>query len=483
MPSPRRLDVGLAATAAGVLALLALRSPALVYGDSGEYLLMAEGWARHGSPALRPDDVAALESRMAAAGLPFDRREVLGNYFEGRDGRFYCYHPPWYSLLTLPARGVLALAGGDVLKAGPLTNAVLLAGACASLLLGGVGGATARRLSAALLVTSPVIAFLRWPHPEVFSVALTTVALVALARGAAPAAVACAGIASMQNPPLALLAGALALLQGARAFRARAWRSLLPLALGALPLLLTPAYFFAEFRTANMAAYETAAVANVSVGKAVDLLFDLDLGLLPYVPSTLALFLAVAAAVAWRGAAADRTVLAALAAMLVASTAQGNWNAGTSGPSRFVVWQLPALYFLLAGSPAAARRVALRRPYAVLVALAVVLQAVSMAARGGTGAPLDYLQHSTAARFVLDRWPRIYRSAPEVFLERTRHTEADLDAPAIYETAGRCRKALARWKHGPELLARCGPLPEAARPFFEGRPPKSAKGAWVYVDY
>ena len=84
---------------------------------------------------------------------------------------------------------------------------------------------------------------------------------------------------------------------------------------------------------------------------------------------------------------------------------------------------------------------------------------------------------------ILDRWPAAYDPDFEVFRERTAHTETDLDGPFIHERDGRCRKALARWKHADALRPRCGPIPDAVRPFFESRPPKEEKSRWVYVDY
>ena len=118
-----------------------------------------------------------------------------------------------------------------------------------------------------------------------------------------------------------------------------------------------------------------------------------------------------------------------------------------------------------------------------MLAVAVLAQVAVGAARGGVQSPLDYLEHSTMARAILDRWPAAYAPVEEVFRERTAHTEADLDGPFIHERDGRCRKALARWKHADTLRARCGPIPEAVRPFFESRPPKEEKSRWVYVNY
>ena len=46
------------------------------------------------------------------ADVAVDPDDALGNYFEGRDGRFYCYHFAFYPLLTLPARWLCASWAG-----------------------------------------------------------------------------------------------------------------------------------------------------------------------------------------------------------------------------------------------------------------------------------------------------------------------------------------------------------------------------------
>jgi hypothetical protein len=144
----------------------------------------------------------------------------------------------------------------------------------------------------------------------------------------------------------------------------------------------------------------------------------------------------------------------------------------------------PVLAYLLALSPTATDLLAPpRRAWAAALTVAVLAQVAVAWARGGVQSPLDYLEHSTMARGILDRWPAAYASDFEAFRERTAHTEADLDGPFIHERDGHCRKALARWKHVDALRARCGPIPDAVRPFFDSRPPKEEKSRWVYVNY
>jgi hypothetical protein len=492
-PGPRRsrawragLDPALALVVLGSAVAAALALPPRPFGDAAEYLLMAESWAGHGGPALRPSDVQALRSHAARAGVSVDPDDALGNYFEGRDGRFYSYHFWFYPLATMPARVALRVIGADELRAGPLTNAVLFGAAIGATLLLAPGSSLARRSAAALLASSPALGFVLWPHPEVMSFSLAALALVFGARGSSALAVACAAAASVQNPPLALLA----VFEAARPWLAgtgAAWTRgrVALLAAAGLLAMASPLFFLARFSTPNLAAYETAGAHEVGVGKALGLLFDLDLGLVRHAPLTVALLVGVIAIVA-RGPARrlEGALVAVLALMMLASSATGNWNHGTTGPSRYVAWLFPLVAYLLVLGPTARRLLGQRGGiYRAAVLTAVAAQVAVAVARGGLVSPLDYLEHSALARNAFDRWPALYDPVEEVFRERTAHTEADLDEPYVYERDGECRKALARWKHAEALRARCGQLPESVRPFFESRPPKDEKARWVYVNY
>ena len=466
--------------------VVALTIPPRPFGDAAEYLLMAESLAEHGSPELRPGDVDALRRRAAASGIAVDPADALGNYFEGRDGRFYSYHFWFYPLLTMPARLALRLVGGDEMRAGPLTNAVLFGVAIAAVLLLGPVPPRARGAAALLLASSPALGFLLWPHPEILSFSMATLALVAGSRGDSALAAACAATASVQNPPLALLAVYEAVrpwLAGTRPpWTRRRWALL---GVATVLVVASSAFYLAEFGTPNMAAYETAGAHAMGLGKALGLLFDPELGLVRYAPLTVGLVV-VAAGLVWRSPSRreEGTLVAVLALMLLACSATGNWNHGTTGPSRYVVWMFPLMAYLLLLAPTGARLAAgSRRTSSAVLGLAVAAQLAVAAARRGPVSPLDYLEHSRMASAILDRWPQWYDPVQEVFRERTAHTEADLDGPFVYGHDGRCRKALARWKHAAALRAQCGSIPDPIRAFFETRPPKDEKGRWVYVDY
>jgi hypothetical protein len=267
-----------------------------------------------------------------------------------------------------------------------------------------------------------------------------------------------------------------------------------------------PAAFFRwQFGVFNLSVRPNEALASLSFHRGFDLVFDPNLGVLPHAPVTL-LLAVVGALVALarvgsglasriRGGPAaglktrDLTpfllVFGLLPLLMYACTANSNWNNDTTGPSRYVVWLFPLLAFVAAaetGGPAS------RRPGRVAswaLGLALATQAAAVLVRGGPVAPSDFLEHSPAARLVLERWPARYNPEPLVFVERTLGHEGPFQGPVIYrDEAGRCRKAWLQWRHGPALVAACGPPPgRSATLLEENAHRRDRKRQWTYVNY
>jgi hypothetical protein len=489
----RRLrDTALPGAILVLLGAAALLLPLRPHGDAGEYLLMLESLHLHGSPELRPGDVESLRGLLARDGLAIDESRVLPNYHRAGSGKLYCYHFWAYPAAGLPARTLLEPLGISPLRALPVTNAAAfgLALVAASLLPWTAG----RRLwLVGLLALSPALAFLMWPHPEVFTFAFVTLALALSLSGYIATSVLAAALASLQNPPLVLLVGALLVAAFVSAWRKRGLRTaILPL-LAALPALVPPLFFQWNFGVWNLSVRPSEAAESLSAVRALDLAIDPNLGLLPHAPLTLALGLGAAFVGLMRRQplpALRRRPLPAVAVLVllpllaIACTANSNWNNDTAGPSRYVVWMFPLLAFVTAGLASSPER-PLGRAASWALALALATQAAPLLARGGPLAPSDFLRHSPAARFVLDRWPRVYRPAPEVFVERTLGHEGPYEGPVVYRDAGgRCRKAWLQPRHTEKLSQLCGAPPAAALARLrELRAEPYTKRDWLYVDY
>jgi hypothetical protein len=488
-------DVLLPALAGLILVVAAFVLPPQLHGDAGEYLLTLESFHAHRSPELQPRDLSSLRGLLQDAGLSLDESRVLPNYHRGRDGRLYCYHFWGYSLAGVPARHLLDALGLDPLRSLPLTNALLFALALASTAL--LPWSPPRRLAlAGLLLFSPALAFLLWPHPEVLSFAFVATALALAASARLTLAILAAALAALQNPPLVLLVGLLWVVAvaeslgvagsgGRRSLRTRA-RAFVSPSLAALPAIAPAAFFLWQFGVFNLSVRPNEAAESLSVVRALDLLFDPNLGLLPHAPVTVALgFLGALWALGHRRLFPATLVFGVLPLLMYACTANSNWNNDTSGPSRYVVWLLPLLAFVAAAETGGPASRAPSRWAGMALGLAVVTQAGGVVVRGGPLAPSDFLQHSPAARLVLDRWPALYSPAPEVFVERTIGHEGPFTGPVIYrDAAGRCRKAWVQWRHARALVAACGPPPgPMAEHLKTNARRRNLKRQWTWVDY
>ena len=475
-----------AALATAALVLMALVARPVPAGDSGEYLLMAESLWRHGTPEMRAGDVYGLAA--AASGMDdINFADVRRGYFEDRAGSRRSYHFWGYSVLGVPLRAALRLAGAPVLRALPLANALLLSAALWAVALTGRLYRAERLALIGLLLFSPALWLLLWPHPEVFTFSMVSLALVAARAKKLDAALLAASAAAMQNPPVIVLAGAIwvlvlkdrVLAPGPLSARVRA---LARASAATLPAFAPMAYFYVHFGTPSLIARQGGAALDVlSLGKALELFFDLDLGLLPYAPiAVLSWAAGVAVCLLRRAVALDLLAAAALLPMALLCTATTNWNHGATGPSRYAVWMLPLVYgALLAWRPRLGDSgAAPSRAYLVLLAAAVVTQAAIVLGRGGPLARPDYLDHSAAARFALRHAPAFYNPSPEIFVARTLHRDApaylDLPGPVVYRDGEMCRKAWARPEDLGALAIACGRTP---------RPARSGAVGWSYVSF
>ena len=298
-------------------------------------------------------------------------------------------------------------------------------------------------------------------------------------------AVLCAALASTQNPPLVLLVGLLWLRAGLAALkqggtprlRGLGWASL-----AALPAALSPVFYLLHFGVPSLLA-EGGAVssANLSAHKAFELFFDLNLGLLPFVP--VALLGAIGfGSIAMRRGPALRLGLPFVATVFLvalACTTTGNWNHGMSGPSRYAVWLLPfALVAFVAAQPTSLRG---RRFHATVAILAIASQAAVLLSRLPDLDRADGGEHSFAARFVMAHRPAWYRPSFEVFAARTLHRSDWKQGAVIYRDQRGCRKALARPRHRDALLKACGWLPPGDERLFT--PEHGSDRDWLYVDW
>ena len=417
-PPARGLLAAYALACIGFLYFVAFEHP-IHRGDGFEYLLVVEAFANHGSPNLHAADLAELQIELPRNGLPSHPHMDM-NFYEARGGLRLGWHFWLYPMLAAPFHKGLEFIAANPLAALQCLNAFSLCVAV-GIALFTRGPPLGERLPfLGLALVSPVWWFLFWPHPEVFTWSCSMASIALFRAGSRTPAVLFAVLGAMQNPPVAFLAGGLVVLttleDGAR-------RATLPLAAASLAML--PALFSLwAFGTPSLIVSRgIAGWQFASWERAASLVFDLNQGMLPYIPPLLALALLTSFSAMATRRGRPLILTAVLVAMIAVASTQGNWNGGTAGIMRYAIWMIPVMAWLVVDY------LPQFRGRTLVITLAIAAELPILLSRGGEQ---DYVDHSPVAAWALVHAPSLYSPVPEIFIERTIHREAN--APGALES-------------------------------------------------
>lgn len=418
-----------------LLGSLMLASHSRMTGDASEYLTMAERFAHFEGPSLSSEDVRLDR---------FGERPILNHA-----GRFELWHFWVFPLLAAPFVTLASAMRLPPLAGFALLNALLLLYACWSVTRRFGGWA------AALLFFSPIVWWSDKAQVEVFTVTLLALAASNLDR-LSIAALFC-GLASTQNPPIAIFAATAACagwcVPRCRPLRGPLWGWLIAAAL----VLLHPLYYLAHIGRLTPLVGGRAILIPTARFLVAPLL-DLNLGLVWSAP-----LFALAAGAAWfvalrRARAAAILAAAGALALLVAFAQAPNVNSGgTPGMDRYALWLFP---FALPLVRAAVHSRAVR--------LGILLSAASSPIVFRPSIPESFLQPTALAMYVWTRHPGWDNPSAEIFAERLRHQ----DGVNTRAATPRCEKVLVEDGEWPATCA-AALVPAACRAaicYANGRP-------------
>jgi hypothetical protein len=444
------------------------------YGDGNEYFLMMESLANHLSPDLQQKDIdGSTNDGITVFG---EKSDPYWGYFKGQDHNWYSKHFWAYSLSSVPVRSVLKWFHFKPGKAFQLTNALLFIFMLLVIhFFSGLSEAQ-KLLLMILLIFSPALWFIHWTHPEIFIFSFVMLSLIFLYEKKYSWALFFAVLASLQNQVLVLLVFFL-LAKAVLSSRAKGPTLLKSGAISLLVFLPNLFYLYA-FKTFNPL-HEAASLKNISVFRVMELFFDLNIGFLPYLPLPLLLFLGIVLSQTYqhKGFVFELQIFLLLIAMGTVCSATDNWNHGTSGPSRYVIWMLPFLFFILVINLKIFWKSRIAKG---LLLLAVFSQGYIMASNGFFIHEEDYLKHSSAAKFVLKRFPALYNPSFEIFCERTQNSESDCVNPTVFRKNNECRKAMLTCEGLETLRSLCHNTDKSLEDYCRT---KSPRDQWFYVNY
>lgn len=215
-------------------------------------------------------------------------------------------------------------------------------------------------------------------------------------------------------------------------------------------------------------------IQNISLKKIFEQLFDPNIGLFWYFP-----IIVIGGLISYiKSLTKKQSLFILIILTLTAFAYQTNpaWNYGTSGfgPTRYSLFLLPVfLYFFMTHIKSSYKT--------YLILFLYFLTQFYIFSFNGYFMPnfFSALDHSPYARFILNNYPKIYNPTPEIFVDRTNHTDLDHLTTAIYKNNYSCKKAYVLLNEKQKLIDDCEYIPQKYLDKFNDN--YSFEG--IYVDY
>jgi hypothetical protein len=446
-------------------------------GDIVEYYGITESVINHHSFELTEQDQKNLEQVLHPSYF-----KDPGYYIKGKNDQRYPVHFTAYSLLIVPFRLILRAFHQNELKALWITNVAIFASAAFVTMKWFIKGSSKRLIFLSLFFLSPMMSFFIWPGPDMLYVSLLTIGVFALFKRKFGLATILAAIASWHSQPLVIMAvgfGFIHILHLTTVHKFRDRRSITihphflisGIIAGSLVLLpylynylsfgvLTPWTILQDGWTK----LHGFGLQNASFQKLFEQFFDLNMGLVWYFPVG---FIVAVGGVLWGIIKKNWLVVGvALLTVMTAFFYQTNpaWHYGTAGygPTRHIIFVVPIIIYLVTSL------LSWKRLQRALFLLIVASQVYALSFNNYLEPDLaNVLQNTPLAKYVLDHAPAFYEPTPEIFVDRTNHTDLTYPTTAIYKVNGICKKAYVLKTDVQKLLDECKSIPDSYKSALE----------------
>src|SRR3989338_2730166 len=451
-------------------------------GDIVEYFGMSESFISHGGVDLTDVDYNKLRKYLNAGYFTdpasTDQNGGFLYYMKGQDGRSYPVHFFFYSLLSVPVRLFLKFFYMDQLITLRLTNLIILTVTVAFILKYFISGFFQRLVFLTLVYLSPIIFFIIWHGPDIYYISFLLLGIFLFYKNKLIPSILCFGMASWQSQPLVVLALG-SLMYFVYQNRKNLKNAILTILF--LGLLIFVPYIFNYWAFGVFTPWTILddgwtriygfGLQNVHVRKLFEQFFDLNIGLFWYAPIlTIGGLFAFLASV--RKEAKNLWMLILVVVTAFAYQTNPAWHYGTAGygPTRHILFIIPFLIYFFVN------RI---RPnlQGVFLLIIFAMSQIYILPMNSFLAPKfeNSLEHSPYAKWVLSRYPYLYNPTPEIFVDRTNHSDLKYIKSAIYKEGTVCKKAFILPGDKELLISECGYIP----PSYE----QKAGGEGMYVNY
>ena len=348
--------------AALVTGLFYLRTfPLATRGDGVEYVLQAAAFENHMSFGVTEEDLAD-----AVSDYYLQRDLLKSEYYSTRhmheyENAKYSNHFGAYSALVVPVKKIVSHLGFYPLWGFFITNFLMYIAAAGSVIVFLKTESLQKLIIVLLTLINPVIFYLSWTHTEVYIFSFVTIGLVFYANKKYRWAILFLSIAAAQNIgvfPFAMAVGIELIFSYIEASKEKTetwkwsgflkeyWYKIAAHGVFFIPALIPLLLNLYRFHTVSLVA-DVARENKYLLHKALDYAFDLNLGIFPYEPLLLLLFIIMIIAGVIRRKKQTWIFLLGVGGVLYVISNQVQINCGMQFIMRYNVWIIPMLVFFV----------------------------------------------------------------------------------------------------------------------------------------
>jgi hypothetical protein len=409
----------------GLLIYLAFIKLPARYGDAYEYLYTSQAFLNHASPDLRAGDIESLRGALGRVNIPVSEKPI--GFYPAFSGAVYSYHFWLYSALVAPLMAVWDALFANPIRAFPAFNTLLFLLALWAFELSADIDRHKKTLALGLMAFNPILWYLSWWHPEGFTYSLLLLSLTAFTRQRHALAAALAALAATQNQPAlfgAFFFGCAGLVE---IWKRKKFLDVLKFIPAGLIAILPSIFYWVNYGTPNLIlSLGWADVKLISLQRVYDLLYDLNLGVLAFLPAVALLFSACLLSDLIRRRWKQIFIPIVLLAMLLSASQTTNWNPGMAGIHRYAIWLVPWLVFYIFNRP-------LLGWVKWIAAGGIAAQMIIFISFGGFTQNVSYTRFTPVGQMLMDLAPTLYSPDPEIFYERSKDSEGVVgSSPTLY---------------------------------------------------
>ncbi len=430
----------------------------LATGDGKEYQMQVIAFENHLSFGITADDIEEAKEVffLDASGLHEEYYVNRWNHLHEYQDAKYSNHYGMYSALVTPIKIIISMLGFYPTYAFFYTNLLLYATALFVIYFFLKIDSIKKLLLILLIMINPALFYMGWTHAEVYIFAFVVIGLVFYYNKEHGKAIFFLCVASMQNlgvVPFAMMVGVDLIVNkvveykksrgnfDALGFLKKDGVGILLYGLCYLPGIIPIASTYIKFGKLNLVA-DVATENKYLLSKALDYLFDLNIGILPYEPIVLLLFVIMAVVGLKRHARASIINIVGVMGMLFIIAHQIQINSGMQFIMRYNVWIIPIMIFFVVCNWeyifTSGRRLLVFGVAEVMITGFMCFYVI-FGSGGYTNA-----EFAPWTKVVLDIMPSVYTPSHGIFYSRTLGYESYYsDEPAIYTNEnGYVRKIL-----------------------------------------